>query len=157
MKPMECHALHDTHSFDPVLVVSVMSRQHELIESQQTISMPIRAQSDSSIWWGKAWHLQTPLDNTSNDAVVVVETRSTPHATNYVTLGWFHFRLMHALLRTSATPDTLQMHAWTEPNRNPTIVELSDMSAEIPQECVEGPNEENNVQVEVVLSRKDNL
>ena len=156
MKPMQAYAEHDTHTFDPVIVVSVMSRQHELVEAQQVISMPVHSQNDSSIWWGKMWHLQTPLDNTSNDAVVVVETRSTPHATNYVTLGWFHFNLMHSLLHTSAAPDVLQMHEWTGETK-PTIVELSDMAGRVQQQCVEGPMENNNVQVEVILSRKDSL
>jgi len=136
---------------EPVLVVSVVSRVNELIEKVQIASVPT-VYNEREIWWGKAWHLQTPLDNTPNDARVIIEARSSADPVNYTCLGWSYFRLKHSSIATSSEAVQLRMHQWTS-GKSPSLTELCELSATALQ-SVGTDAGENKLELEVVCSRK---
>lgn len=145
----------DTKIYEPVLVISVVNRAHGLVENSQIVSVPIMKNSNTSIWWGKTWHLQTPLDNAPNDSSVIIEVRSNPDPMTYTLLGWCFHKLNHTSVTTSADPTVMKMHQWTGQNF-PSVFELSTLIPSLTLECVAGTAAGNSdkLEVEVVCSRR---
>jgi len=138
---------------EPVLVVSVVSRANELIEKVQIASVPTMCVNEREIWWGKAWHLQTPLDNTPNDARVIIEARSSADPASYTCLGWSYFRLKHSSIATSSEAVQLRMHQWTS-GKSPSLTELGELSITAPQSVGAEAAGEHKLEIEVICSRK---
>ena len=138
---------------EPVLVVSVVSHANELIEKVQVASVPIMKINERELWWGKMWHLQTPLDNTPNDARVIIEARSSADPVEYACLGWSYFRLQHSSMATSSEATHLRMHQWTS-GKSPSLAELCELSTAAPQTAGKEAVGEYNLEIEVICSRK---
>jgi hypothetical protein len=140
---------------DPCLTISVVNGRGELIQKLQHAAFPILKHTDKSIWWGKGWYLTTPLDNLANDAVVIVETRSSClGGENYTLLGWSYFKLDRKVLLTTTNSDKLHFHPW-DGSTNPSLTELSQLISAKPQ-MVDGDNgTDSSMEVEIVLERKD--
>ena len=143
----------DDARFEPVLVISVVTRAHDLIEKAQVVSVPIAKSTGKEIWWGKTWHLQTPLDNTPNDGSVIIEVRSGADALSYKVLGWCYYRLKHSAQVTSSKPVLLQMNPWKNA-KTPSVAELLDLSVSMQQECSKASSGDS-MQVEVVCQKKN--
>jgi hypothetical protein len=140
----------DSLAYEPVLVISVVTRAHALIELQQMVTLPIASGGSRSIQWGKSWYLQTPLDNVPENSSLILELRSSPDAHNYSLLGWSFHTLHHASVTTSIRPTLMQLHAAPH-TPMPTVAELSALTARLRQDGEVG---QDHFEVEVVCSRR---
>jgi len=59
----------------PFLSIAVYNSQRKLIENIQNMPIP-GVRRSSYVWWGCAWHMQTPLENINENCYVVIELKN---------------------------------------------------------------------------------
>ncbi|CAM9491761.1 unnamed protein product [Scytosiphon promiscuus] len=59
---------------EPSLTLSVLSAKGQLVEAAQEFEAPAM-KSSSYLWWGRSWHMQTPLETLGSGTFVVFELR----------------------------------------------------------------------------------
>ena len=96
-------------SYEPCLAVTITNKNGGLLEKTQLITLPIDRSCDKSIWWGKTFHMQTPIDNVPDDSVTIIEFRSN-ESSEYKLLSWFFCPIKHSELRTTGSNQSLQLH-----------------------------------------------
>eukprot|EP00903_Cladosiphon_okamuranus_P008594 g8243.t1 len=58
----------------PFLSLSVLSAKGQLVETAQDIDSP-EIKTASELWWGRTWHMQTPLETLGSGSTMVFELR----------------------------------------------------------------------------------
>eukprot|EP00752_Nemacystus_decipiens_P004997 g4543.t3 len=72
---------------NPSLSLSVFSAKGQLVEAAQNIDSPA-FQTSSGLWWGRTWHMQTPLETLGSGSSMVFELRDGQGGSNNKAICW---------------------------------------------------------------------
>jgi hypothetical protein len=116
--------VNDCKNLYPYLTISVYDKKMQLVESVQDVVEPADASfQDQSIWWGRYFHMQAPLQNIDDSTFVIVQCNaydtSVDRASNVVvveakpavTIAW---ALLH-LDKDIVDSGPLQVETYTTP------------------------------------------
>mmetsp|Transcript_16662 Transcript_16662/g.23589 ORF Transcript_16662/g.23589 Transcript_16662/m.23589 type:complete len:1681 (+) Transcript_16662:67-5109(+) len=78
--------------FSPLLTISVYNAKGQVSEGQQDIPTASLIRP-GYFWWGKTWHMQTPLETIGEGSYVIFELKDVTEARKLRTFAWGVFNL----------------------------------------------------------------